>query len=342
MTTHLEGPGRGKERDSIGFYRSADGTVQTVAAANDRLIREALADRDGLLWIDLSIADPSDGRLLKEVFDFHPLTIEDAVEPRVDPAKIDDLRGYIFVVVQALTDYSPDREIETVEVDFYLGPNYVVSCHREIVPAIDTFRERCRRTDYLLGHTADWLLYNLLDAMVDEYLPLVDRVDETIDDIESRVLASADRGLLREILLVKRNTLRLRRATTPQRDILNRLSRGEFPHLIREGTSIYFRDVYDHLFRVEYLVEALRDLADGALQTYLSVVSNRLNEIVKALTVGATIILPLTLISGVYGMNFQDNQFPAFGSDWGFAAVIASMLAIALMILAYFRYRRWI
>jgi len=325
-----------------GFYRSSSGEVVAIDREDGDLFRRALADPSGVLWLDLYISRPADGRILADVFNFHPLTIEDAVEPRVDPAKIDDHGSYLFVVLQSLSEYSPGDELESNEVDFYLGPNYVVSCHREPVAAIESFHKLCLRGDSVLRHRADWILHGILDAIVDEYLPIVDAVDETIDDLEARVLNNGDRRLLEQILIVKRSTLRLRRATSPQREILSRLARGEFPELIAADAAIYYRDVYDHLVRVDYLVEALRDLADGALQTYLSVVSNRLNEVMKVLTAGATIFLPLTLVSGVYGMNFEDNQFPPFDSWWGFPAVVAGMIALAVGMLIFFRIRRWI
>jgi magnesium transporter len=162
------------------------------------------------------------------------------------------------------------------------------------------------------------------------------------EGVWASVLKDGDRHILEQILIVKRSTLRLRRATSPQREILNRLARGEFPDLIAADCAIYYRDVYDHLVRVDYLVEAVRDLADGALQTYLSVVSNRLNEVMKVLTAAATLFLPLTVITGLYGMNFEDNQFPSFGASWGFGAVVAAMLLNSIVMLLYFRYRRWI
>jgi magnesium transporter len=322
------------------FYRSAGGAISE--GADPDFVRNALADSQGLLWVDLFVASEADGEFLSEVFGFHPLTIEDSVTPRVDPAKVDDYKSYLFIVVQALRRYDHARELESNEVDFFLGQNYVVSCHVDEVPAIDDFWERCRRDDRLMSRGADWLLHSLLDSLVDEYLPIVDALDERIDEVEEHVLQRPATAVLQEVLLAKRNTLRLRRATTPQRDIMNRLSRGEFSSLISSEAAIYFRDIYDHLVRVEYLVEALRDLADGALQTYLAVVSNRLNEVMKVLTAGATVVLPLTLISGIYGMNFAENQFPPFDSSWGFAVVVGSMIAIALVMLAYFRWRGWI
>jgi len=325
---------------STAFYRTGDGAL--VETADPAEFRRALSDPGALLWLDLFIRSEDDAAVLSEVFRFHPLTIEDCLSPRLDPAKIDDHGEYLFVVVQALTTYQPNRELDAIEVDFYLGPNYVVSCHREPVPAIEQFHERCRRDDYVLTHTADWLLHGLLDALVDEYLPIVDAVDDTIDRIEEKVLHRPDTNLLGQVMMVKRNALRLRRATTPQRDIMNRLSRGEYPKLIREETAIYYRDVYDHLVRIEYLVEALRDLADGALQTYLSVVSNRLNQVMKVLTVAVVPLTVGTLISGIYGMNLTAGFWPPADSDWGFGAVVGTMVFVALLTLAYFRYRDWI
>jgi magnesium transporter len=322
------------------FYHTATGEVTETTDLD--VLRRGLGDENGVTWLDLHIKSEADAAVLSEVFGFHPLSIEDAMSRRVDPAKIDDHDTYIFIVTQSLGPYDSDEELESVEVDFYLGSNYVVSTHREEVQSIEVFRERCRRNDVLLSRGADWVLHSLLDALVDDYLPVVDAIDETLDALEEDILDQPDTGHLQRVLLVKRNAIRLRRAATPQREIMNRLSRGEFPKLIREDHQIYFRDIYDHLVRIEYLVEGLRDLADGALNTYLSVVSNRLNEVMKVLTAAATVFLPLTLISGIYGMNFAENQFPGFDDPWGFAAVVGAMVAIALGLLAYFRYRRWV
>lgn len=325
-----------------GLYRASDKSVTSIDGDNDALIRRALADKDGVLWLDLHIREKEDGRILSEIFGFHPLAIEDAVEPRIDPPKIDDYGDYLFIVLIALTGYESGEELVTAEADFFLGPNYVVSCHQAAIPAIDAYHARCLRDDNILGHRADWLLHGILDVTVDEFMPIVDAVDETIDTLEAELLDHQDRRLLEQILMVKRNTLRLRRATGPQRDIMNRLSRGEFDKLIAADTAIYFRDVHDHLVRMEYLVEAVRDLADGALQTYLSVVSNRLNEVMKVLTAAATIFLPLTLISGVYGMNFEHNQFPRFSSTWGFPVVVAGMIFIAVAMTVFYKRRNWL
>ena len=321
-------------------YRSGEGNL--TWAEDDDVLRQALVDGDGFVWLDLTIRAEEDASVLRDVFSFHELTIEDCVSPRVDPARIDDYQDYLFLIAQALTAYDSERELVPVEVDFYLGRNYVVSCHREPIAAIEHFRERCRRDERLLRRTPDWVLHGLIDAIVDEYLPIVDAVDETIDTLEEQILERPDTKLMRHIMLAKRNALHIRRATVPQREIMQRLSRGEFSEFIRTDVAIYYRDIFDHLTRIDYLIEAVRDLADGALNTYLSVISNRLNQIMKVLTAAATVFLPLTLISGIYGMNFTQNQFPSFHDPWGFPAVVGFMFALAAGLLAFFRWRNWI
>jgi magnesium transporter len=323
------------------LYRSNAGAVERVDGAAE--LTNALADRGGVVWVDLMIHSDEDAAILRDVFHFHELTIEDCVSPRVDPARIDDYGDYLFLIIQALSGYDPQVELEPVEVDFYLGPNYVVSCHREPIAAIGQFRERCLRDERNLRGTPDWVLHGLVDATIDEYLPIVDAVDDTIDKLEEEILETPDTRLMRHIMLAKRNALRIRRATVPQREIMLRLSRGEFPKFIRPETALYYRDVFDHLMRIEYLIESVRDLADGALNTYLSVISNRLNQIMKVLTAAAAIFLPMTLIAGIYGMNFpSEGVWPPYDSNWGFVAVVGAMFALAAGLLAYFKYRDWI
>lgn len=323
-----------------GYYRSADGAL--IAVANAEAVRQALADPKSLLWLDLEVPSPEEAGVLSDVFDFHHLTIEDCLAARWHPPKIDDYGRYLFVVVHGVGEYVRGRELEPLELDLYLGANYVVSCHLAPVAAVDRLLERCRQGGLVLDHDAGFLLHVLLDGLVDDMLPVVDELDETVDRLEEEVLADPQRATLQEILLVRRNTMRLRRFTTAEREIANRLSRGEFPTLVREEAHIYFRDIYDHLVRIDYLVESVRDLADGALNTYLSVVSNRLNEVMKVLTAAAAIFLPLALIPAVYGMNFSRNTWPPWDEAWGFGLVIGVMLAVAGTLAFFFRRRGWI
>jgi magnesium transporter len=322
-------------------YRSSDGRI--TWAGDDAKLREALADKDAMVWLDLTVRSDEDASVLRDVFGFHELTIEDCVSERVDPARIDDYGDYLFLIAQAITYYEPDEELEPVEVDFYLGANYVVSCHREPVPAIEQFRERCRRDERTLQRTPDWVLHGLIDRIVDEFLPIVDEIDETIDKLEEEILRRPDTALMRRILIAKRNALQVRRAAVPQREVIYRLSRSEFPKFIQAETAMYYRDIFDHLTRIEYLIESVRDLADGALNMYLSVASNRLNEIMKVLTAVGAIFLPGALIAGIYGTNFpEDSVWPPYDSDWGFWAVVVVIVFATVGLLAFLRLRKWI
>jgi magnesium transporter len=323
-----------------GYCRGADGTL--IAVADAEAVRQALADPKGLLWLDLESPSAEDASVLSDVFDFHHLTIEDCLQPRLDPPKIDEYGRYLFVVVHGVEEYVRGRELEPLELDLYLGANYVVTCHLAPVAAVRRLLERCQRGGPVLEHDAGFLLHTLLDGLVDDMMPMVDELDETVDRLEEQVLADPQPATIQEILLVRRNTIRLRRFTTAEREIANRLSRGEFPALVREEAHIYFRDVYDHLVRIEYLVESVRDLADGALNTYLSVVSNRLNEVMKVLTAAAAIFLPLALIPAVYGMNFSRNTWPPWDEAWGFGLVVGVMLVLAGTLAFLFRRRGWI
>ena len=321
--------------------RTADGKV--MHTTDPEVLSPALEDKNGFVWVDLTIQSDEDANVLRDVFRFHELTIEDCVSERVDPARIDDYDDYLFLIVQAITSYEPEEPLEPVEVDFYLGPNYVVSCHRVPVPAIEQFRERCRRDERTLLRTPDWVLHGLVDGIVDQFLPIVDEVDDTIDKLEEEILRRPDTALMRRILIAKRNALQVRRATVPQRDVIYRLSRGEFPKFILPETAMYYRDIFDHLTRIEYLIDSVRDLADGALNVYLSVASNRLNEIVRFLTAVTLVFLPPTLLAAIYGMNFPaDAVWPPYSSDWGFGAIVAAIVIVIVVILAYFRLRRWI
>lgn len=326
-----------------GYYRGADGALTAVADVEG--VRQALADPQGLLWLDLEAPSSEEAGVLSAVFDFHPLTIEDCLAPRLDPPKIDDYGRYLFVVVHGVEKCPPladGRELEPLELDLYLGANFVVSCHLTPVDCVSRLLERCQRGGPVLDHDADFLLHTLLDGLVDDMLPVVDELDEAVDHLEEQVLANPQRSTLQQILLVRRNSMRLRRFTTAEREIANRLSRGEFPALVREEAHIYFRDVYDHLVRIEYLVESVRDLADGALNTYLSVISNRLNEVMKVLTAAAAIFLPLALIPAIYGMNFSQATWPPWDEPWSFGLVLGAMVVLGAVLAFFFRRRGWI
>ncbi len=321
----------------VSYLRSPDG--KTASALTEDAMRGAIASKQGLLWIDLESATREEAGFLSTVFAFHPLAIDDCFNLHVDPAKADDYGDYIFVIAQAISYKSTTEELETTELDLFLGANYVVSFHSQPLTFVDEVRRRCDADGPEVTRGADFLAHALLDAVVDAYQPAVDQLDDTLTAVEERVLARPEQSLLQEILLLKHNVQRLRRMILPQRDVVNRISRGEFPNVVRAETNIYYRDIYDHVVRVEQLMESVRDLADGVLNTYLSSVNNRMNEVMKTLSVVATILLPLTFVASIYGMNFE--HMPELRWYYGYALALGIMAAVAAGMLVFFRLRRW-
>jgi len=320
------------------FYRSPDGSVGRDLSTEE--MAKAIERSGGLLWVDLEGADAAEARpILDGVFHFHHLAVDDCLNPHIDPPKIDDYGQYLFVISQGIRFHARSERLETTELDLFLGPNYVVSFHSHRLAAVDDVRRRATEDGPLASRGADFLTHALLDGLVDQFQPVVAEMDQAVDALEEAVLTNPQQRLLHDMLLLKRNSQRLRRTLLPQRDAVNRFARGEFPRLVSEETHMYFRDIYDHVVRVEDMVESLRDLTESVLGTYLSAINNRMNEVMKVLSIAATIILPLTLISGIYGTNFEN--LPELGWQWGYFGMLAAMAVITLGLIAFFRWRRW-
>lgn len=320
------------------FFLGPDGRLTSALPPAE--MSAALATAGGLLWVDLEQPTADETALLESVFHFHHLTIDDCLNRHIDSPKIDDYHDYLFVIAQGIDYRAGSRRLETAEIDLFLGPNYVVSYHQQPLPAVEMVRSRCEKTGpLLLERGADFLAHTILDALVDDLLPAVEAMEEALERLEVKTLRDPDRRVLEEVLLLKRNAQRLRRTIIPQRDMVNRFARGEFPSLVRQETHIYFRDIYDHVVRVEEMIESLRDLADAVLSTYLSVVSNRMNEVMKVLSIVAAIFLPLTLIAGIYGTNFEN--MPELGWQWGYFGMLGAMAIIAAGLIFFFWRRRW-
>jgi magnesium transporter len=302
-------------------------------------IAAAIASKSGLLWVDLGPDDDSH-EVLQEVFGFHPLAVEDATNARIETPKVDDYGSYLFIVAQSVSYGVLGSQLAIAEVDLFLGPNYVVTTRKRAVPAVDELFKRACDNRHVMSRGADFLAHTILDSLVDLLLPAVEEMDETIDALEQRILERPDKALLPEVLLLKRNTLRLRRSILPQRDMVNRLSRGEFGALISNDALIFYRDVYDHIVRVEEMLEGLRDLADSALNSYLSATNNRMNEVMKAMSVVAVIFLPLTLIASIYGTNLDLSPL-GLHFRHGFLLMIAAMILVSGVSIYFFRKRGW-
>jgi magnesium transporter len=319
-------------------YRKGNQKIIEGQTAAD--LPELLKDESAVVWVDMEAPTEADEQVLLDVFKFHPLTVEDCRENRHYP-KIEEFDGYIYFIVHGVrADTSSDR-FNTIELDGFLGPNYVITYHHDMFRSINNVKQLLRTTPTACQRGPAFLLHQILDQVVDFYSPVLDDFDERIDRLEADIftLNRPNNEILSQIMDLKRSVLRLRRISGKQMDILHRMSRGEFA-LIPEGMRPFYRDVYDHLVRVVDLAENYRDLISGSMEAYLSVVSNRLNEIMKVLTIFSVIMLPLTFIAGIYGMNF-DNM-PELHSKYGYYAVWIIMAIVAVGMLLFFKRRGWI
>src|SRR6266404_3269650 len=322
----------------IFVYREGSNDVEegfTVAQ-----LPELLKQEHAVIWVDMEAPSLDDDRVLLDVFHFHPLTVEDCRANRHHP-KVDEFPNYIYFIVHAIrTDASAER-FNTIELDGFLGRNYVVTYHHEKFTSIDKVKQTVRSSPVTCQRGAVFLLHAIIDSIVDDYLPVMDDFDERINELEDNIftLHRANEQILGEILGLKRSVLRLRRISSKQLEVLYRMSHGQF-QLISGAALPFYRDIYDHLVRVTDLAESYRDLISGSLEAYLSVVSNRLNEIMKVLTIFSAIMLPLTFIAGVYGMNF-DNM-PELHSRYGYYTVWVIMVVVSVGMLGLFWRRGWI
>lgn len=319
-------------------YRKGHEKVEEGATVDQ--LPALLKDPSVVIWVDMESPTSDDERVLLDVFHFHPLTVEDCRENRHYP-KIEEFPGYIYFIVHGVrADTSPDR-FNTIELDGFLGPNYVITYHHDMFRSINEVKQLLRTSPVGCQRGPAFLLHQILDRVVDYYSPVLDDFDDRIDRLEDDIFTAKNPNnrILSEIMDLKRSVLRLRRISVKQMDVVLRMSRGEF-HLIPEELRPFYRDVHDHLVRVVDLAENYRDLISGSLEAYLSVVSNRLNEIMKVLTIFSAVMLPLTFIAGVYGMNF-DNM-PELHSRYGYYATWALMAFVAVLMLSFFWRRGWI
>jgi len=317
-----------------------EGGHEPRSATGIAACKEAAAKGTGLLWIDINEDAPEVRAMLRDVFGAHDLAIDDCFNGRIDTPKVDEYPDHLFIVSQSIHYLSEDKRLLLTEIDLFLGSNYVITSHVGPVPEIQELFDRAAGNGYILSRGADMLAQAVLDALVDRLLPTVEQIDEELDTMEERVLGKPDPEVLPMVLLLRRHSMRLRRSILPQRDVVNRLSRGEYPELIRSNALMFFRDVYDHTVRIEEILESIRDVADSVLNTYLSAVNNRMNEVMKTLSVVTAIFLPLTLIASVYGTNL-DYSSAGLRYEHGFLLMLASMLALAGLLILYFRRRGW-
>lgn len=302
-------------------------------------ISEALKDEANLLWIDMKEIDDIDIDLLTEVFNLHPLTIEDLIISNARP-KAENFKTYLFLVMFAMRCFDPEKgRVKTEEIDFCLGKNYLITTHEAEIQTLAQGKDRIRKQSPIIKNGQDFLLYSLIDSLVDSYFPMIYEFDNMVDSMSDELFRSPSNDTLKKIYALKNEIMYLRRTIGPQADVISLLARGDFPN-IAPANTVYFRNVSDNLVRLNDIVGTSRDIVTGAMEAYVSIVSNRLNEIMKTLTVIATIMMPLTLIASIYGMNFK--YMPELSSKYGYPVVIGIMVVITAAMLYYFIRKKWL
>jgi len=274
-------------------------------------------------------------RRLGEIFDLHRLAIADVVNV-YQRAKVEDYPGCLFIVTRMVLD---EGELHSEQISMFLGKNYVLTFQERPGDCLDPVRERIRKGAGRIRQAGpDYLAYAILDAVVDHYFPVLEEYGERLEDLEDTVITRPTSGIVSRVHKIRRELLSIRRAVWPKREAVNSLMRESTP-LVTDETRLYLRDVYDHAVQVIDLVENYRDIASGLMEAYLSSVSNRMNEIMKVLSVFATIFIPLTFIAGIYGMNFDD--MPELHWKFGYPLALGFMVVIAVVMLAFFRRAGW-
>ncbi len=290
---------------------------------------------DRVVWVDLSGPTKEESGILVSAFGFHPLAIEDC-ETRRNHPKMDDYRDYLFVLAHGVHPESSMREFRTRQLCLFLGPRYLVSYHKEKSRSVEYTLEGARKNHRVVSEGPGAILYNILDFQVEQYFPVMENFQKTVDTIEEKLFRRSTSEILNEVFMVKKALMRLRRISGHQRELLTRLTRREFA-LIDDRSAINLRDVYDHLVRITDLADTYRELLVDALSAHMSMVSNRTNEIMRALTVIATLFIPLTFIAGVYGMNFDD--MPELHWKYGYLFAWGLMIAVGAGMYWFFRKR---
>lgn len=297
-------------------------------------------DKESVTWINVDSVQQADViQQMGECFGLHPLVMEDILNTSQRP-KLEVYGDYLFIVMKML-HHNDRSEVRVEQISFILGPSHVLSFQEGIAGDVfDPLRQRLRAgKGRIRAAGADYLLYSLIDAVVDNYFVVLEHLGEEIEALEDEVVSRPTPHTVRRIHGMKRRMIFLRRVVWPLREVLAALQRGE-SELVQDATQVYLRDVYDHTIQAMDSIDTYRDMISGILDVYLSSLSNRMNEIMKFLTIIGTIFIPLTFIVGLYGMNFK--YIPGLQSPWAFYGVVVFMAAIAGGMLVYFKRKRWL
>ncbi|MFZ2146723.1 MAG: magnesium/cobalt transporter CorA [Sedimentisphaerales bacterium] len=299
-----------------------------------------LKDTPTVSWINIDgIHDIELIEKLGRGFELHPLLLEDILSTGQRP-KFEDYEKYIFIVLKMLSYNDVSQSVEAEQVSLVLGPNYVLSFQERIGDVFENIRDRIRNAKGRVRKMeADYLAYSLIDAIVDHYFVILEKLGERIESLEEEVVSDPTEKTIQQIHSLKREMISLRKSVWPLRELIGGLQKSESP-LIKETTDIYLRDVYDHTIQIIDTIESSRDMVSGMLDIYLSSLSNKMNAVMKVLTIIATLFIPLTFVAGIYGMNFK--YMPELEWRWAYPILWLVMIAVAVIMLFYFRRKKWL
>ncbi|MBI4498106.1 MAG: magnesium/cobalt transporter CorA [Chloroflexi bacterium] len=302
-----------------------------------------LRAHEQVVWLDLRDPSPREFEFLRREFGFHPLALEDAQKRHQRP-KIDEYPNFYFLVFYALCVRSPGEAgagslVCLEEIGIFLGQSYIVTVHAQSVPELEEAARRWRQVREEVGAHTGTLLYAILDSIVDHYFVVVDALAERMDDLEEQIFERFDIRPSEEIFRLRKELLGVRRVLAPEREVVNTLLRREVP-ILPPQVTVYLQDVYDHVVRVTDTVDTYRDLLSGTLDAYLSAVSNSLNQVMKTLTAVAAILMSVSLIAAIYGMNFR--SMPELEQPWGYPFALGLMAVVGLGLALYFWRRGWL
>ncbi|MBI2066521.1 MAG: magnesium/cobalt transporter CorA [Deltaproteobacteria bacterium] len=321
---------------TIFSYSPVDGLTQVRDLAS---IRQLIQEKERVTWVDLEHPTPQETEILDTAFNFHPLTIDDCLSPRHQP-KIDNYGSYLFLIVHEMKTESSEARFKTSELDIYLGSNYLLTFHRPKMKSLEIVQERLLKNPKALFRSADFLMATVLDEVVDQYTPVLDQMDQRVSALEDQIFSPKDgEDLLNEIFSLRRSLSQIKRISTKQIDLLTRMIKEGYDEIIPLSLP-YLSNVRDHLIRASDLCDFFRDSISSLVDAHLLTSSNKTNETMKMLTIFASMMLPLTVITGVYGMNFKN--MPELDWSFGYPFVIGLMAVVAGSMLFYFKKKKWL
>jgi len=320
---------------TIYCYNIAEGTLETPTMEELPAIYES-GNVD--LWVDLEAPTPREAEILSTVFDFHELAIEDCTALDIEEAKLDDFEDHLFMVFHSVDFNSNDFTFEFIELDLFFGRNFVVTYHKKPTPGVKMLKQRLQKDIDFMGQGSDEILHAIVDSLVDNYIVVFKDLEKAILKIESEILSNPSKDTFNDLFRLKRGLIDLKRIVTPEEEVLNRLGNSEH-ELIQEENKVYFQDVHDHVSTIEGRLLASMEMVTGTMDMYVSISQHRMNSIMQTLTVIATIVLIPTLVSSIYGMNF--NNMPLLESEHGFSFIMGMCLMVIVGMLWFFKKRDW-